>query len=129
MNLHPPVRLSDHVVNRETQRFQDFCAGMLRQTKHPLLIPMVESYRLEVQEASKAAIGPGARVQVDGSMAKQTQWRLSDLDIVVDTDEPVTRSQRERLVEALKGSRLLHPRHVVLGKRSIHVKVSRRSLC
>ena len=46
--------------------------------------------------------------------------------LIVPTDERCTvltqRTQRERLVEELKGSCLLHERHVEMGKRSIHVK-------
>ena len=88
----PSVRLSDHVYDQEARVFQSFCQGMQRQTMHPAQLSLLEGYRKEVQQAAHKAIGP-ARVLVDGSIAKETHWRVSDVDIVVDTDRPVTRAQ------------------------------------
>lgn len=118
------ISVSEHVRSREATCFGNFSNGLLQTAVHPVQAIILEALRLEIQKAAVRAFGPGAEALVDGSMAKQTQWRESDVDIIVKTDYPVSRSQRERLVEELKLRPLLHPDHVELGCLAIHIKAS-----
>ncbi|KAJ7541747.1 hypothetical protein O6H91_10G074400 [Diphasiastrum complanatum] len=74
-----------------------------------------------IGELAQDLFGPSASAKVQGSVRKGTEWRGSDVDILLDTPMATTKEQRLDLVEKMKGHSMFHPKHVELRKLAIHV--------
>ena len=79
-----------------------------------------------VLAAARQAFGDneGVTATVDGSVYKDTNWRISDVDVLVGTPFPVSLEQRLFFVECLKKQPVFHEQHVELGELAIHVTCS-----
>jgi predicted nucleotidyltransferase len=76
-----------------------------------------------VSEAVAVTLGSGARVTVVGSVAKQTAVSTSDLDLLVETQEPVSFAQRKALELRLQEHPAANAAHVKLKKLAIHAQL------
>ena len=68
-----------------------------------------------ILSAAKRLFGRGTTMKIDGSMAKGTQVRGSDLDFLVDTESPVTPEQRRELASLLKKNLHFKSHSIELG--------------
>eukprot|EP00798_Chlamydomonas_sp_ICE-L_P007503 gene7503-649_t len=104
------MQLSELVCEQEALQFQLVSEGLQAHVTYDSTVLGHSLVTDAVQEAADAALGSGAKAFIDGSIAKGTQWRGSDIDMLVQTDEPLTRSQVESLTEELKKSPMFNPR-------------------
>eukprot|EP00798_Chlamydomonas_sp_ICE-L_P007493 gene7493-639_t len=101
--------LSELVCEQEALQFQLVSEGLQAHVTYDSTVFGHSLLTDAVQEAADAALGSGAKAFIDGSIAKGTQWRGSDIDMLVQTGEPLTRSQVESLTEELKKSPMFNP--------------------
>ena len=80
-----------------------------------------ELYKNVIKQVAQSLFGKSIQIQVQGSFAKNTFWRESDVDILLDTSKPVSLKEREEMVSKLRLHPLFHKIHVKLGKLAIHI--------
>ena len=113
------VDLASHVGEREAAAFTAALRTDSELPSHLSLSDMLAA----VQAAAREVLGPEARAELAGSLAKGTATSSSDADVLVHSVAPVTLAQRQALEARLRAHPAAHPEHVRLRKLAIHARL------
>ena len=116
------VDLASHVGEREAAAFT---AALRTETSFPgsVMHLSLANVLTAVQAAAREVLGPEARAELAGSLAKGTATSSSDADVLVHSAAPATLAQRQALEARLRAHPAAHPEHVRLRKLAIHARL------
>jgi tetratricopeptide (TPR) repeat protein/predicted nucleotidyltransferase len=123
MPLPPPPRLTDvhsYVTESEAEYFARVVNSLHGESNIHVDV-QIELFCRAITAEAKKVFGESSTSEVCGSVAKGTNVASSDIDMYIDTDEPVSRVQRELLTRNIASLSMFHEHHVHLGRLAIHV--------
>jgi tetratricopeptide (TPR) repeat protein/predicted nucleotidyltransferase len=119
----PPPRVVDlhsYVTETEAEYFAHV-VNSLHAESNLHIRQQIDMYCTAITAAAKLVLGEFTTSEVCGSVAKGTNVASSDIDMYIDTRNPVSLAQRKALTDSLRAHPLFHQHHVHLGKLAIHV--------